>query len=186
MPIDYMGDLDLPCDEWRSVAGVPLGELVELGIFDWSLPALDWSKKAYSKTQYTRVCDAFIQRYCYRELSIYPFFRWAQKLHYKITVELCAKYNPLYKQLKNVNPLADSDEYGKRRIIESDYPETLLGGNADYTSRGKDEQYEDVKIGSYIDSLAKYNEQWRAVDALFLDELECMFAGFASTVYNVD
>lgn len=176
----------LSCDEWKSIAGVPLGELVELGIFDWSLPSLDWSKKAYSKAQYARVCDAFVQRYYYRELCMQPFYRWAQKLHYRITVELCPKYNPLYKQLKNINPLADSDEYGKSRKIDSDYPETQLGGNADYTSRGADEEYETVKIGSYIDALEKYNNKWRTIDALFLDELECMFSGIASTVFNSD
>ena len=186
MPIEHLDYYEESYDEWTSIAGVKLGELVDYGYFDWSADYLDWREFAHDDEMYTRICDAFIERYTYRELSMYPFRKWAMKLHYKICYELCPKYNRLYDLLDGVNILADYDRYGKKRAIKSDYPETLLGGNADYTSAGNDEEYEDIQIGNAYGKIIDVRDNWRELDALFLDELEPFFAGFSSTVFNVE
>ena len=63
-------------DEWHDVYTISLGELVADGSFDWSRPELDWSDAAYDAEQYTRVCDYFIQRFYWREISLLPLKKW--------------------------------------------------------------------------------------------------------------
>ena len=74
-----------------------------------------------------------------------------------------------------LNPLADGNEYYKNRTIQSAYPETLLSENSDYITDGKDEEYQRIKEGNFIDNSAKYYTEYRAIDAAMLDELESMF-----------
>jgi hypothetical protein len=178
--------IDMNTEEWENFTGyheqfnaiytVQLGELIEIGLFDWSKPELDWSAFAYDEEQYTRVCDYFKQRFYYREISIIPFGEWANYLHYKLCYELSPKYKPLYEMAKNgLNPLADGNEYYKNRTIQSAYPETLLSENSDYITDGKDEEYQRIKEGNFIDNSAKYYAEYRAIDAAMLDELESMF-----------
>ena len=157
---------------------VTLGELVEGGVVVWGDEANPcyWGASAYSSEQYARVCELLNLRYWSREISMIPPGAWIRKLKYRIIGELCPKYNPLYEAIDGVNVLADSDKYGKRREIGSDYPETLLSGNSDYISTGRDEEYEDVEVGRLVDTVPEYMERWRAVDTAFLDDLEIMFA----------
>lgn len=163
---------------WNAVYTVQLGELIDKGIFDWSLDILDWSSAAYSAEQYNRVCAYFIERFRFREISIEPFYEWATMLHRKLVYELMPKYKNLYQYLdENFDPAQVSDKYHKRRAVGSDYPETLLSGNADYISNGQDEESEDIQRGNLLESYNKYIEDYQAIDTQLLNELESMFIG---------
>ena len=168
---DFVGKSD-----WHSVYTIQLGELVESGVFDWGKPYLEWEEAAYDHDQYIRVCNYFIERYRYREISIIPFKEWAQMLRRKLVFELMPKYKPLYSRVdEGINPLSDGDEYYKNRTIESAYPETLLSDNADYITDGKDEEYERIKEGKTADNIRNYADLYKGTDELLLDELESMF-----------
>lgn len=163
---------------WNAVYTVQLGELIDKGIFDWSLDILDWSSAAYSAEQYNRVCAYFIERFRFREISIEPFYEWATMLHRKLVYELMPKYKNLYQYLdESFDPAQVSDKYHKRRAVGSDYPETLLSGNADYISNGQDEESEDIQRGDLLESYNKYIEDYQAIDTQLLNELESMFIG---------
>lgn len=161
---------------WNAIYTVQLGELIEHGVFDWTDDILDWSAAAYDDEQYNRVCAYFIEQYRYREISIEPYLEWALMLHKKLVYELMPKYAPLYKRVEDgINPLQISDEYFKRRAIGSDYPETLLSGNADYISNGQDEEHEKLTEGNLAESFANFASMYKPVDSMLIDELDCMF-----------
>lgn len=163
---------------WNAVYTVQLGELIDKGIFDWSHDILDWSSAAYSAEQYNRVCAYFIERFRFREIGIEPFYEWATMLHRKLVYELMPKYKNLYQYLdESFDPAQVSDKYHKRRAVGSDYPETLLSGNADYISNGQDEESEDVERGDLQDAYNKYIADYQAIDTQLLNELESMFIG---------
>lgn len=179
--LDYVGE-----SYWNAIYTVQLGELIEKGVFDWTMPELDWSSAAYSADQYSRVCDYFIERYRYREISIEPFLQWANMLKRKLVYELMPKYKPLYERVaEGVNPLQDSDEYFKRRRIDSEYPETLLSGNSDYASSGEDLEHEKLVEGNFAESIDEFRTLYRGVDEMLLDELESMFVGLYTMNANV-
>lgn len=162
---------------WNAVYTMQLGELIEMGLFSWEDPALDWSAAAYDDAQYKRVCDYFVSRFKYREISIVPLKQWKEWLHTAIVFELMPKYKPLYDELSSggIIPLADKDEYYKGREIGSNYPETLLAGNADYISTGKDEEFERVTVGNVAERLEQFVNVYKDVDNALLDELESFF-----------
>ena len=178
-------DLDINVEEWDEYTGrsqwnaiytVQLGELIANGVFEWTNPLLDWSGAAYDTEQYERICKYFIDRFRYREISIEPFKEWATILRRKLVYELMPKYKPLYERVKDgINPLALSDEYYKERTIDSAYPQTLLSGNSDYVTDGKDTEHETIREGAFTDMMLDYAERFKSVDAMMLDELECMF-----------
>lgn len=178
-------DLDINVEEWDDYTGksqwnavytVQIGELIANGVFDWKNPLLDWSSAALDEEQYNRICRYFIDRFYYREISIEPFKEWATILRRKLVYELMPKYKPLYERVKDgINPLALSDEYYKERAIDSAYPQTLLSGNSDYVTSGRDEEFERVKEGAFTDMMLDYAERFKSVDAMMLDELESMF-----------
>ena len=165
-------------DKWDAVYTVTLGELIDKGIFDWSLDVLNWSSAAYSTEQYSRVCNYFIERFRFREISIEPFYEWATMLHRKLVYELMPKYKNLYQYLDDdFDPAQVSDKYHKRRTVGSDYPETLLSANADYISNGQDEESEDIERGNLQEAYNSYVTEYQAIDTHLLDELESMFIG---------
>jgi len=177
---DYPGK-----DDWHAVYTIQLGELIESGVFDWNNPYLRWEEAAYDEAQYLRVCNYFIERFRYREISIIPFKEWAQMLRRKLVFELMPKYKPLYARVdEGINPLSDGDEYYKNRTIESAYPETLLSDNADYITDGRDEEFERIKEGKTADNIINFAELYRGVDELLLDELESMFVCMYTTNVN--
>lgn len=176
-----MSGIDI--DEFDDYTGRPsrhyvytaeLRELAEDGIFKWD-GDLDWSEYAYSPEQYARVCDYFEQRFWYREISVIPYKRWALMVGSRIKYELCPKYNPLYEALDKSDIFETEGRYYKRRLIDSEYPETLLSGNSDYVSTGHDEEYEELKKGDMLDKTDKYREVFEPLDKAFLDELETFF-----------
>lgn len=163
-------------DRWNAVYTVQLGELIANGVFSWDLDLLDWSDAAYDSEQHTRICAYFIERFRYREISIEPFKEWARILHRKLVYELMPKYKPLYARVaEGINPLSDSNEYYKNRTIDSAYPQTLLSGNSDYVTDGRDEEFERIKEGNYVDSTVRYAQMYKSVDEMLLDDLESMF-----------
>lgn len=179
--LDYVGK-----SYWNAIYTVQLGELIEKGVFDWEREELDWSNAAYSDDQYKRVCEYFIERYRYREISIEPFLQWANMLKRKLVFELMPKYKPLYERVaEGVNPLQNSDEYFKRRIIGSEYPETLLSANSDYASTGEDLEHEKLVEGNIAESMEEFRTLYKGVDEMLLDELETMFIGLYTMNANV-
>ena len=178
--LDYTGH-----DEWYAVYTVQLGELIETGVFDWSRPELDWSSAKYDDAQYARICDYFVQRFMYREISIEPFLEWATMLRRKLVFELMPKYKPMYERVaEGIDPFAESDEYYKNRTIQSAYPETLLSNNADYITDGRDEEFERVKEGRTAENAVKFANLYKGVDEFLLDELETMFISLYTANVN--
>ena len=172
-------------DEWHAVYTIQLGELVSSGVFDWKKPILDWSEAAYNDEQYERVCKYFIDRFEFREISLEPFYEWAKRLRYTLVYELMPKYIPLYEAFESgVNPLADFDEYYKEREITSAYPETVLSGNSDYVSDGKDIEDERIRLGNITERENEYVNGFRSIDAALLDELESFFTCMYTTNIN--
>lgn len=178
---DYTGE-----NIWNAIYTIQLGELIEHDIFNWKNDELNWKAAAFDDAQYKRVCEYFIERFRYREISIEPYLEWALMLKRKFIYELMPKYKPLYERVaEGVNPLQDSDEYFKRRTIGSEYPETLLSGNADYASDGEDEEWERLKEGNFAESMDTYVALYRGVDEMLLDEVENMFIGLYTMNSNV-
>ena len=178
--LDYTGD-----NVWNAVYTVQLGELVEHDVFNWSSPLLDWSEAAFDEAQYKRVCDYFIQRFMFREISIEPFYEWAVMLRRKIVFELMPKYRPLYQHTaQGMNPFSDSDEYYKNRTIQSAYPETLLSENADYITDGKDEEFEREKESRTTEKYLYFAQEFKPIDEMLLSELESMFISLYTANVN--
>lgn len=162
--------------DWHAVYTVQLGELVESNVFDWNSELLNWNIAAYSDEQHARLCNYFVERFRYREISMIPYKEWAQMLRRKLVFELMPKYKPLYARVdEGINPLSEGDEYYKNRTIQSAYPETLLSENADYITDGKDEEFERIREGKTGDMLMDFAERYKYVDELLCDELESMF-----------
>ena len=179
--LEYTGE-----NIWNAIYTVQLGELAEKGVFDWTREELNWSSAAYDADQYARVCAYFVERYRYREISIEPFLEWALMLKRKLVYELMPKYKPLYERVsEGVDPLQVGGEYFKRRIIGSEYPETLLSANSDYASTGEDLEHEKLTEGDFSETLQKFVAAFRGVDELLLDELETMFIGLYTMNTNV-
>lgn len=178
-------DNDVTPNEWYSVLTIQLGELVESGVFDWKRSILDWSEAAYDAEQYERICKYFVERFYFREISIEPFYEWAVMLKRKLVYEIMPKYRLLYdREAQGVNPLQDSAEYEKRRVINSDYPETLLSGNSDYLSAGTDSEYDRIHEGDMVDTRNRFADVFRPIDMMLCDELESMFVSMYSVNMN--
>lgn len=194
--------------QYKSVYTVTLAELIDEGIFDWSKDYLTWETAAYDPDQYERVCNYFIARYKYREISMEPFKIWANYLQRKLVFELMPKYRFLYAEaakkvsmdfsgLETINGSTHDDEYYKRREIESAYPETLLSHNSDYITNGNDLEDERIRDHTenkthekkapaieYMANIEKYLELMSQIDKKLLDELEIMFISLYSANYN--
>ena len=177
---DYTG-----CAKYNAVYTITLAELMDSDIFDWSHADVSWSDAAYDAEQYARVCSYFIERFRYREISMLPYKQWANSLHRKLVYEIMPKYRPLYERLgEGIDPLSVGDEYKKSRVVDSEYPETLLSGNSDYASMGRDEEYEVIREGNVTELSADYAERFHGVDELVLDGLECMFISLYTANIN--
>ena len=163
---------------------ITLGELHRSGVFDWNSDILNWREAAIDDEQYNRFCAYFIERFEFREISIIPFYEWARRLRFRLIYELMPKYKPLYENISGINPFAERDEYGKERSITSAYPETMLSGNSDYASDGRDIEYEKITLGNVAEREKQYIADFRSVDAAICDELENMFACMYTVAVN--
>lgn len=176
MGIDFN---DFPCvnrDERYDYMTITLGEWYEMGFYD---PSDDsWRFDAYDDAQYKRLCDKFLDRYYYREVSITLPARWKLAYLRKLN-EIMPKYKLLYKRVEQgVNPLQEGRERAKSRDIFSEFPETMLSGNSDYASTGNDRESDMLREGNAADLLTQFAREWKDVDVLILDELEhVLFTG---------
>lgn len=178
--LDYVGK-----DVWNAVYTIQLGELIENKVFDWNDNILNWSVAAYDEAQYKRVCEYFVQRFMFREISMEPYYQWAVTLHRKIVYELMPKYKPLYiKTANGINPFSESDEYYKNRTIQSAYPETLLSENADYITDGRDEEYEKEIEVRAAEKYMYFAREFKGIDEMLLSELESMFISLYTANIN--
>lgn len=175
---------DVGAAKFHSVNSITLGELIDNGVFRWSDV---WNPiHAYNNEQYTRLCTAFEKRFFYREIGITPYKQWVTRLSYELVYKLMPKYIPMYKQLDSgYDPLQTGGEYRKERKIESDFPETLLSANQDYASKGYDFESETVGRGNLTDDYVNYAQNFQAIDAMIIDELEqIMFSGLFTINVN--
>lgn len=166
---------DIPTDERYDGFTITLGEWYEQGFYN---PADEsWHWDAYSDEQYERLCKKFINRFYFREVGLLPAFRWKMAYLRKLN-EIMPKYKELYKRVESgINPLQIEDSYEKSRDIFSDFPQTLLAGNADYASTGSDREFERVTEGDVVNKLIDYAERYNDVDVLILNELDsCLFS----------
>ena len=170
---------DFPCinrDERYDYMTITLGEWYEMGFYD---PSDDsWRFDAYDDAQYKRLCEKFLDRYYYREVSIPLPARWKRAYLRKLN-EIMPKYKLLYARVEQgVNPLQESREREKSRDIFSDFPETMLSGNSDYASTGNDRESDMLREGNAAELLTKFASDWKDVDVLILNELEhVLFTG---------
>lgn len=176
MGIDFN---DFPCinrDERYDYMTITLGEWYEMGFYDTSDDS--WRFDAYDDAQYKRLCEKFLDRYYYREVSIPLPARWKRAYLRKLN-EIMPKYKLLYARVEQgVNPLQESREREKSRDIFSDFPETMLSGNSDYASTGNDRESDMLSEGNAAVLLTQFAREWQDVDALILNELEhVLFTG---------
>lgn len=205
--------------EMHPLYTVYLDELIKDGVFDWSRPELDWKSAAYDDEQYNRLCAYFIERFRYCEISVLPVKLWMNELHRRLVYELMPKYMIDYTEAakkytmsfggderetysatgnESGNDSKERDDHYKGREISSEYPETLLSGNADYISDGTDaensrnitdtgnyakenaNEYERYKVKTMntLDTLAAiplFEETFGQIDKRLCDELEVLF-----------
>ena len=165
-----------------------------------------------------------------------PFKIWANFLTRKIKYELMPKYKILYAEAaRNVSLQFDgsesrtlnwnesgngsvtnsrdesSDDYYKKRDIQSEYPETLLSSNSDYISTGNDTEDERVttrneaetenneserehtqdanmtrqaSASAWLNNIPLALELFGKIDKQLCDELEVMFVSLYSANIN--
>lgn len=205
--------------ETHPLYTVFLDELIKDGVFDWSRPELDWKAASYDDEQYERLCAYFIERFRYCEISVLPVKLWMNELHKRLVYELMPKYRIEYAEAaKNYslsfggderetynatgnesgNDSRETEDAYKGREITSEYPETLLSGNADYISDGIDKEdrrtinntgdyskeneseYSRYKIKTLstldvLNVVPMYEEIFGQIDKHICDELEVLF-----------
>lgn len=177
--------------DYHAVVSVQLAELIDGGFVKWYtenketgqwFPNSEWSWDYYTLEQYKRVCDKFNARYMFDEISLMPPIIWRQQVVRKFN-EVMPKYKLLYKILDdNLDPIQVAGKYGKSRSIYSEFPETLLNGNSDYVSNGRDNEYEDIETGNWLEQYLRLITDYQDIDVYLLDEFEILF----SSLYTVN
>lgn len=172
-------------DFFSDISSITLAELIDIGFFDWDKELFNWGEQAFDIEQHDRICQMFVDRFYWREISVVPPLKWAQILMHKLKNEAMPKFMPLYKKInEGVNWFSETDEYGKRRSIDSGFPETMLSGAAVYASSGNDEEWETVTESPTFEKYNKLSKEFTSVDQKLLDELECMFSSLWSQNVN--
>ena len=157
-------------DERFDGYSITLGEWYEQGFYDPDDESWHWN--AYSDEQYSRLCKKFLDRFYFRDVAVLPAYRWKLAYLRKLN-EIMPKYKLLYERVEaGVNPLQIEDVYTKSRDIFSDFPQTLLEGQADYASTGDDRESETVREGDVSEKLVDFAERYNDVDVLILGELD--------------
>ena len=166
--------------EYHALLSIQLGQLIQGGNFNWNEAPLNSAFSALDPEDKLRLQNMFNEKFYWREISITPPGQWRQMLIYRIKYELVPKYKPLYAALKagDINALHTGDEYLKERIVHSDFPETLLGGNNGnevYASTGEDKEYQKIQLGDGQEILNRYYNTYINIDTAFMRELEIFF-----------
>lgn len=168
-------------EDWHASNTIQLGELVRSGYVVWGEPLWRWD--SYDEKQYWRCCEKIENRYFYRDISLTPPDVWRRELLRRIN-EIMPKLKLAYKALdEGVRLNQVGDDYGKRRNIYSDFPQTVLSSdNRDYASNGNDSQYEDVHDGNYLEQAQLLNG-YDDIDVRLLDAVDPCFSCLFSVGY---
>lgn len=178
----YNRELTSSHRDFHAVETITLGELVDWGWIDWTDNTWRWD--AYNDEQYNRLTKKIEARYWTREIGILPPGEWKRAFIRKMN-EIAPKYNMLYKLIDDgINILQDNDTYHKERSVNSEYPQTRIGGNQDYASSGYDNEYETIIEGSPLDKIEKLQNTYQDVDVRILDEIEILFSSLLSMNIN--
>lgn len=173
-----------PCEygDWHAVVTIQLGELIESGVIDFSDESFDFD--SYDDEQRDRLYRMLQEHYYWREIGVLPVLRWKRELVRKLN-ELMQKYRWLYQaEAEGIDPLQESGEYGKRRDVFSDFPQTLLGGNQDYASNGTDNEFETIRQGDYLRISDAIRRGTYGIDTMLVEDLECMFSCLLTSNVN--
>jgi len=89
-----------------------------------------------------------------------------------------------------------NDRWGKSRDIGSEFPQTMLSGNSDYASTGRDVEYENLsddkrdddiniqyneyKTGDFLEKYLLFQEKYKDVDLMIIEEMDTVFSHLAS------
>lgn len=183
----YFDPIDRQSKEWKAdfhaAVTISFGELLEWGFIDFEDESWQWDY--YDKDQYDRVCQKIANRFFTREINILPPGEWKRRYIGKMN-EIMPKYKLLYKMIEENggNFMQVSDEYEKGRNIDSDFPQTMLGGNQDYASFGTDYEREKIVEGDFLSRIDEFNRNYKDVDVLILDELEVLFCSILTVSLN--
>lgn len=161
--------------DWHDTFTVKLIELVQEGFDpfgDEDYKLIPW----YSDEVRERWEKKFKLHYAFYELGITPPLVWRKMFTAKL-LDVMPKYNYLYKMVADgVNIMQDSDEFGKRRDVFSDFPATQLSEkNQDYASNATDNQWETINLGNFFDQVKKF-KSYDDVDVMLLKECEVLFS----------
>lgn len=198
----------MPCcgyDDFHSVETIQLGQLIHDGWFNWKEEE-GWIWDYYDLEQKERLQTKIDNHYYWREIGIIPPLQWKMEFLRKLN-EIMPKYKYLYKMLaeEDFDPFSkeqtrsktgDSfDEWYKSRDINSDFPQTLLKGNSDYASDGKDREYEKLHTldknvnsnvrGDILDKWEQFFLTYQDPDAMIIEELDPLFGHLVSLNLNV-
>lgn len=156
----------------HAVFTITLAELDKEGLLDFSKNV--WNFDAYNQEQRDRLYKKIKDRYYYREIGLTPPRLWQHELIRKLN-EIMPKYKLVYKALDDgIDFLQVSNNYGKERSINSDFPQTMLSDNQDYASFGTDKEFEHITQGDFLDKIATL-KSYDDVDVMILNDLESCF-----------
>ena len=165
----------------HAVLTLTVFELEDDGIIDYSSSAFDFD--SFDDEQRNRIWQKFSARYAFREIGIIPYARWHKRLIGKLN-EIMPKYKWAYQYLKDgYPPLAIASEFNKSRSIDSDFPQTMLQGNEDYASFGRDFEHEKIMQGDFLEKLSQLKRS-SDIDILILNELEPLFSSLVTVNMN--
>lgn len=171
--------------DFHSVVTITLCELLDCGFVDWADKSWNWNSgnKYVDDETFDRICGKFEARYFYDEISLVPPGVWKQNVIRKFH-EIMPKYKRLYDSFSEIDPLSTGGSYGKSRVIDSEFPETMLSGNSDYASRGSDREYEDVTTGDTVEKLMQFVRDYSDIDLMVVMEFEPLFSGLYAVSTN--
>lgn len=171
-----------PPNDYYSPISVSLDVLVDCGVIDFNSDEMYYPW--YSDEMRKKLNEMIYARYCIRDVSIIPIGIWIQQFVRKMT-ELEPKYTLLYKYVENgVNFTQEENTYYKGRTIDSEFPQTMLSGNSDYASFGRDVENEQVREGNALEKIYDFVRNYQDVNALVLDEIEVLFSSLAAANIN--
>ncbi|MBR2647642.1 MAG: hypothetical protein IKD55_02300 [Sediminibacterium sp.] len=171
-------------NEWHDYFTLQLGECIEDGIIDFSLPDYDFD--SFDNAQRNRVYDLITQKYYYFELGIMPVKVWQNELLNTLNLEML-QLKPLYQAIKDGYDLFTSEsEWYKGRHVFSDFPQTRLSSqNQDYASTANDNEHEIIRTGDMLDRYIDYVARWKHPDSILVDAVKTCFCGLVSVSLNV-
>jgi hypothetical protein len=163
---------DYAFNDYRARYTIMFGKLLDQG---W-----DWGRETWTcgaDMDRDRLNDLIEQHYWLREICQTPPKAFALFLVRKLN-EVSAKYEELYRALKQEQQEANLLANLKERTVDSSYPQMQLSGNEDYASTGQDK----VAVnGGAVQLLAEIASKMVSLDQQFLDELEPCFIHLTSS-----